>query len=221
LAIQNNKLEFTKMNTKNFTCCILFFLSFSIKAQSDIEYSQEFEFIQIKGFHKWERTMLKILAHNLYQNPTSSENEFVKNLKIKTVRKYLIEVEDDSTLKERFQYEITYDNLGNLVSEKTQNYIEKYLYNDKGFLIEKKYKKIDNIPLYLMGSIIHYKEQKKWSKEFPYSKLEKHIFLDSKNEIATYIKFSYTKNNLISKITHYNSDDKCSYFYSFEYEFYQ
>lgn len=213
------------MNIKLVAYCIFFLLSSSLKAQSDtseVEEPQDFEFesMTIKGFHQWERTMLDVLNGVIYLEPTSPENTFVKALKIKTVRKYLTEIGRDSVEKKRLEYEIKYNTIGNITSERTSKYICSYIYNDKGFLIDIESEKIDGPLLYAIGTTIHYKEKKIWTEEFPYSKLEKHIFLNSEEKVSSYIKYSYIKNVLISKITYYNSNDKYSYFYSFEYEFY-
>jgi hypothetical protein len=211
---------------KSLIYSFFFLLSFSLKAQlniSKIEDQEDFEFesMEIKGFHEWERTMFKVLSSTISLNPISQENSFIKALKVKTVRKYLTVIGRDSIEKKRFVYEIKYDRFGNLTSEKNPYYLKIYLYNNKGFLTGTQVKKNDSPSLYSIGSVVHYKEKKIWSQEFPYSKLKKQIFLDSEDRVSAYKKYSYLKNILIHKITHYGSNDKCSLFYSFEYEFHQ
>jgi hypothetical protein len=200
--------------------CIFFFLSYSLTAQEEQD-DFEMEILQIRGIHAWEKTMLKVLEHSLNQTITNSEYSFIKVFKIKTVRKYLTEIKPDSTIEKKFQYEINYDSLGNLTSEKTPYYISTHLYNDKGFLIDITYKKTDTeISRYHIGSVISFKEQKYWSSGTLWMPLKKHLFFNSNNEVSSYIKYSYLKNHLLSKIRHYGGNDKLYYFYSFEYEHY-
>lgn len=204
------------MNLKIVNYILLFSFSYLLNAQN-----LEVEYLQVKGAHEWERTMLKVLAHYLYQDPTSNANSFIRTSKIKTVKKVLSEIKRDSSVKERFLYEIKYDHSGNLISERTINCLKTYTYNEDGFLIKIQSKKTSNEPTCYIATFIPLKEKKIWSNEFICPKLQEHIFINKDNEIFDHYRYTYLKNDLLSKIEDIGSSNQVLRFYTYEYEFYE
>lgn len=203
------------MNLKLIASLFLFSFSYFLNAQN-----LEIDYLPLKGVHEWERTMLKAMEI-LYLDPTNNENTFIRASKIKTVKKFSTEMKRDSSLKKEFVYEIKYNRLGNLISERTINELKTYLYNEAGFLVEIQSKEISNAPLCYIATSTVLKEEKIWTNELIFQKLKEHIFFDRDNEISRIHRYTYLKNDLISKIEHLGSSNQVWRFYTYEYEFYQ
>lgn len=209
---------------------LIFFIILSTSVVSYSQYACGSVSKDLRGYNEWEIFQSET-CRMIIINPLG-KNEFIKDMKIKTVTQY----HSYSGNKEKTKkYQHDYDSLGNLVLTKSMfhyflndsgNYSieERYRYNvSTGFLSSIKYKHlahVDQSPQHVNCTGCYFSERimNYWPEDHLLESIE--FYCDYDNEAKCIIKYKYCNNDLIKKIV-YKHLGTVEYEISFEYKYYK